>query len=217
MLTTLYREGRAKWLQYYIGGEGSLGTPKSDYVICARPLKRIPVVTIYYASRNVIRYPGDGRHVLPEEAERHPWQQDLPLRLDRPEEDAAAPTQVQTEQIVFSPQYSYFSYHVYICFSALPLLNKAAVYNISFRKSLFFNQSKNVCPPLWNVRTHNGLFIIIEQLVALLNIISQVSPWEYHLTILQCSASCSQILSWPRIMFSKGVFYDFSTVVINPL
>ena len=26
-----------KWLQYYIGG-GSLGTPKSDYVICARPL-----------------------------------------------------------------------------------------------------------------------------------------------------------------------------------
>ena len=26
------------WLQYYIGGEGSLGTPKSDYVICARPL-----------------------------------------------------------------------------------------------------------------------------------------------------------------------------------
>ena len=39
----------AKWLQYYIGGGyaqmitilhrgGSLGTPKSDYVICARPL-----------------------------------------------------------------------------------------------------------------------------------------------------------------------------------
>ena len=27
-----------KWLQYYIGEEGSLGTPKSDYVICARPL-----------------------------------------------------------------------------------------------------------------------------------------------------------------------------------
>ena len=27
----------SKWLQYYIGGEGSLGTPKSDYVICARP------------------------------------------------------------------------------------------------------------------------------------------------------------------------------------
>ena len=26
-----------KWLQYYIGG-GSLGTPKSDYVICAWPL-----------------------------------------------------------------------------------------------------------------------------------------------------------------------------------
>ena len=27
-----------KWLQYYIGGGGSLGTPKKDYVICARPL-----------------------------------------------------------------------------------------------------------------------------------------------------------------------------------
>ena len=115
------------------------------------------MVTIYYASSDVACYPGDGRHVLSEEAERHPWQQDLPLRLDRPEEDAAAPTQVQTEQIVFSPQYSYFSYDVdsiCICFTALPLLNKAAVYNISLsvfvkpEKSLFFNQSKNVCPPL---------------------------------------------------------------------
>ena len=28
-----------KCLQYYIGGEGSLRTPKNDYVICARPLK----------------------------------------------------------------------------------------------------------------------------------------------------------------------------------
>ena len=27
-----------KLLQYYIGGEGSLGTPKSDHVICARPI-----------------------------------------------------------------------------------------------------------------------------------------------------------------------------------
>ena len=27
-----------KWLQYYIGGGGLFGTPKSDYVICARPL-----------------------------------------------------------------------------------------------------------------------------------------------------------------------------------
>ena len=33
----LYIEGgMPKWLQYYIGG--GLGTPKSDYVICARPL-----------------------------------------------------------------------------------------------------------------------------------------------------------------------------------
>ena len=30
--------GVPTWLQYYIGGEGSLRTPKSDYVICARPL-----------------------------------------------------------------------------------------------------------------------------------------------------------------------------------
>ena len=28
--------GMPKWLQYYIGGGGPLGTPKSDYVICAR-------------------------------------------------------------------------------------------------------------------------------------------------------------------------------------
>ena len=33
--------GMPKWLQYYIGREGSLGTPKSDYVICARPLWQI--------------------------------------------------------------------------------------------------------------------------------------------------------------------------------
>ena len=33
-----------KWLQYYIGG-GSLGTPKSDYVICARPHTILAVVT----------------------------------------------------------------------------------------------------------------------------------------------------------------------------
>ena len=50
MITTLHRGGTAKRLQYYIGGgmpkclqyykggEGSLGTPKSDYVICARLL-----------------------------------------------------------------------------------------------------------------------------------------------------------------------------------
>ena len=49
MITTLHMGGTAKWLQYYIGGGmpkwlqyymggGSLGTPKSDYVICARPL-----------------------------------------------------------------------------------------------------------------------------------------------------------------------------------
>ena len=38
MITILRRGGMPKWLQYYIGGEGSLGTPKSDYVICARPL-----------------------------------------------------------------------------------------------------------------------------------------------------------------------------------
>ena len=37
MITVLHRGGMPKWLQYYIGG-GSLGTPKSDYVICARPL-----------------------------------------------------------------------------------------------------------------------------------------------------------------------------------
>ena len=39
MITVLHRGDRdmPKWLQYYMGG-GSLRTPKSDYVICARPL-----------------------------------------------------------------------------------------------------------------------------------------------------------------------------------
>ena len=37
MITVLHRGGMPKWLQYYIGG-GSLGSPKSDFVICARPL-----------------------------------------------------------------------------------------------------------------------------------------------------------------------------------
>ena len=38
MITVLHRGGMPKWLQYYIGGEVSLRTPKSDYIICARPL-----------------------------------------------------------------------------------------------------------------------------------------------------------------------------------
>ena len=42
MITVLHRGGMPKWLQYYIGG-GSLGTPKSDYVICARPLNGVAV------------------------------------------------------------------------------------------------------------------------------------------------------------------------------
>ena len=37
-ITILHRGGLPNLLQYYIGGEGSLGTPKIDYVICARPL-----------------------------------------------------------------------------------------------------------------------------------------------------------------------------------
>ena len=39
MITVLHRGGMPKWLQYYIGGERSLRTPKSDYVICAQPLR----------------------------------------------------------------------------------------------------------------------------------------------------------------------------------
>ena len=37
MIISLHRGDTAKLLQYYMGG-GSLGTPKNDYVICARPL-----------------------------------------------------------------------------------------------------------------------------------------------------------------------------------
>ena len=51
-ITTLHRGGTAKWLQHYIGGVcpnnynitwggGGLGTPKRDYVICARPLSLV--------------------------------------------------------------------------------------------------------------------------------------------------------------------------------
>ena len=97
------------------------------------------MVTIFYASSDVPCCPGDGRHVLPEEAERHPWQQDLPLRLDRPEEDAAAPTQVQTEQIVFSPQYSYFSYNVD---SIYLLLSTAISKYITIILCLFLSKQK---------------------------------------------------------------------------
>ena len=55
--------GTAKWLQYYIGGVcpndynitrgRSLGTPKSDYVICARPLVGCCTYTIkqFYSFR----------------------------------------------------------------------------------------------------------------------------------------------------------------------
>ena len=38
MITVLHRGGYAQMITILHGG-GSLGTPKSDYVICARPLK----------------------------------------------------------------------------------------------------------------------------------------------------------------------------------
>ena len=37
MITVLHREGYAQMITILHGG-GSLGTPKIDYVICARPL-----------------------------------------------------------------------------------------------------------------------------------------------------------------------------------
>ena len=38
MITVLHRGGYAQMITILHRGEGSLGTPKSDYVICARPL-----------------------------------------------------------------------------------------------------------------------------------------------------------------------------------
>ena len=39
MITVLHRGGYAQMITIlHRGGRGSLGTPKSDYVICARPL-----------------------------------------------------------------------------------------------------------------------------------------------------------------------------------
>ena len=38
MITVLHRGGYAQMITILHGGGGSLGTPKSDYVICARPL-----------------------------------------------------------------------------------------------------------------------------------------------------------------------------------
>ena len=40
MITVLHRWGYAQMITILHRGEGSLGTPKSDYVICARPLCR---------------------------------------------------------------------------------------------------------------------------------------------------------------------------------
>ena len=40
MITVLHRGGYAQMITILHGG-GSLGTPKSDYVICARPLKKM--------------------------------------------------------------------------------------------------------------------------------------------------------------------------------
>ena len=38
MITVLHRGGYAQMITILPRGGGSLGTPKSDYVICARPL-----------------------------------------------------------------------------------------------------------------------------------------------------------------------------------
>ena len=38
MITVLHRGGYAQMITLLHGGGGSLGPPKSDYVICARPL-----------------------------------------------------------------------------------------------------------------------------------------------------------------------------------
>ena len=43
MITVLHRGGYAQMITILHRGGGSLGTPKSDYVICARPLKRISI------------------------------------------------------------------------------------------------------------------------------------------------------------------------------
>ena len=40
MITVLHRGGYAQMITILHGGGGSLGTPKIDYVICARPLSR---------------------------------------------------------------------------------------------------------------------------------------------------------------------------------
>ena len=39
MITTLPKGGYSQMITVLHGGEGSLGTPKSDYVICALPHK----------------------------------------------------------------------------------------------------------------------------------------------------------------------------------
>ena len=41
MITVLHGGGYAQMIIILHRGEGSLGTPKSDYVICARPLYSI--------------------------------------------------------------------------------------------------------------------------------------------------------------------------------
>ena len=43
MITVLHRGGYAQMITILHGG-GSLGTPKSDYVICARPLRSLDLL-----------------------------------------------------------------------------------------------------------------------------------------------------------------------------
>ena len=47
MITVLQRGGYAQMITILHRGGGSLGTPKSDYVICARPLTLVQVKDLY--------------------------------------------------------------------------------------------------------------------------------------------------------------------------
>ena len=55
MITVLHRGGYAQMITILHRGEGgSLGSPQSDYVICARPLRVINIVALLLISINIV-------------------------------------------------------------------------------------------------------------------------------------------------------------------
>ena len=64
MITVLHRGGYAQMITILHRGGGSLGTPKSDYVICARPLiqKEASIIDAVRTNENADANQDDNRN-----------------------------------------------------------------------------------------------------------------------------------------------------------